>query len=364
MPDQSNRAYAVDALHRRGIQGEGQGVAIVMDADLNTADIEAWATQTGTGDVTLTQRRVGVESQAERTAFGGGVEGSMDVEQVFGVAPRAHVFYYEASLDNFADALNQILKDGDANIVSFSAGGCDLLQLNPDGRVGRDYEQRVLETAATAGVNVFVSSGDSGAFTCSAFVPGDFRVAASWPADSPYVTAVGGTFLERAPDGTYVGEAAWGQPLDNSGSGGGLNPVDPRPTWQRGLGVLNSESNGERQVPDVAAAADPVSGWYVVHHGRADAVGGTSASSPFWAGLAALFQQSAQQAHVGPLGFLPPTLYALAATSRPGTLFHDVGRGDNLHFVATPGWDYTTGLGTPIASALDDAIVAYLRSQR
>ena len=61
------------------------------------------------------------------------------------------------------------------------------------------------------------------------------------------------------------------------------------------------------------------------------------------------------------LGFLTPTLYAVAAASPPNTVFHDIVRGGNLFYETTPGWDYATGLGTPIATKLGDAIVAYLR---
>jgi kumamolisin len=213
-------------------------------------------------------------------------------------------------------------------------------------------------------VNVFVSSGDNGAYTCSSFDLNDWRPTATEPSDYPYVVSVGGTFLERGPDGQYLDEAAWEWPLTNSATGGGLNPLDARPSWQTGPGVDNKFSNGKRQFPDVAAPADPASGWYIVIGGQGSSAGGTSASSPFWAGLTALYEQMATQAGLDGLGFLTPTLYAVAAASRPNTVFHDIVRGGNLFYETTPGWDYATGLGTPIASKLGDAIVAYLRSNQ
>ena len=82
--------------------------------------------------------------------------------------------------------------------------------------------------------------------------------------------------------------------------------------------------------------------------------------SPFWAGLTALLQQMVLADGQKELGFLNPTLYALARTNPPNTIFHDIVRGDNLYYPATPGWDFATGLGSPIASRLGDAIVAYL----
>jgi hypothetical protein len=62
------------------------------------------------------------------------------------------------------------------------------------------------------------------------------------------------------------------------------------------------------------------------------------------------------------LGFITPTLYAVSAASPSNTLFHDVVRGGNMFYEATPGWDYATGIGTPISTPLGDAIVAYLRA--
>jgi len=221
-----------------------------------------------------------------------------------------------------------------------------------------------VKAAVAAGVNVFVSSGDSGAFACSRFDLKDWRPTGGNPSDFPYAVSVGGTFLERGPNGDYVDEAAWEWPLTNSGTGGGLNPLDARPVWQKGPGVDNSFSNGKRQFPDVAAPADPYSGWYIVVGGKGSSAGGTSASSPFWAGLAALYEQMAGQAGLPGLGFLTPTLYAVAAASPPDTVFHDIVRGGNLFYETTPGWDYATGLGTPIASDLGDAIIAYLRANQ
>ena len=140
--------------------------------------------------------------------------------------------------------------------------------------------------------------------------------------------------------------------------------VDVRPVWQKGPGVDNQYSNGKRQFPDVSAPADPYTGWYIVVGGEGSTAGGTSASSPFWAGLAALYEQMAKEAGLTGLGFLSPTLYAVAASSPADTVFHDIVRGGNLFHETTPGWDYATGLGTPIATGLGDAIVAYLLEQQ
>ena len=88
-------------------------------------------------------------------------------------------------------------------------------------------------------------------------------------------------------------------------------------------------------------------------------VDGTSASSPVWAGLITLLNDARAAVGKGRLGFLPPLLYAFAATQSGG--FHDVTTGDNrctrsacckYGFPAVPGWDASTGLGTPNFEAL------------
>ena len=240
-------------------------------------------------------------------------EATMDVETVQAVAP-AKILYFRAA--RRLPTVNAVVSDGRAKIITFSAGGCD------DGSTVYIADERALQAANAAGVNVFVSSGDHGAFNCLAFDPNDFRPTASTPSDDPLVISVGATFLERKPDGSYIDEAAWVEPLDNWGTGGALNPSTRRPSWQVGPGVDNTYSNGRRQEPDVSAPGDPESGGFIVVAGEESRAGGTSASSPFWAGVTSLFEQLAE-----PAGFLwndaSPSCAPLA-DNPPNTLFHDV----------------------------------------
>jgi hypothetical protein len=41
--------------------------------------------------------------------------------------------------------------------------------------------------------------------------------------------------------------------------------------------------------------------------------------------------------------------------------YFDVTRGNNLYYQARPGWDYTTGLGTPNLAAFYQALYNQLR---
>jgi kumamolisin len=81
--------------------------------------------------------------------------------------------------------------------------------------------------------------------------------------------------------------------------------------------------------------------------GSNSVIGGTSAVAPLWAALIALLNQ-----HLGkPIGFANPRLYAIPAASfRPITL------GDNGSYSAGPGWDATTGLGSPNGVAILNAL--------
>jgi kumamolisin len=176
------------------------------------------------------------------------------------------------------------------------------------------------------------------------------------------VVSVGGTSLSVGQDGSYAGENAWEDVLSQGGSGGGLSSVFTRPSWQTGVpGLGNRYSNGMRQVPDIAAAAALDTPWAVAAGGRLTGLFGTSASTPFWAGVLALVRQYARQQGHGPLPFLDPMLYQIASTPQPNQPFHDVTTGSNRYYPATTGWDFATGLGSPDALSLAQDVVSYLQ---
>ena len=77
-------------------------------------------------------------------------------------------------------------------------------------------------------------------------------------AASPHATAVGGTTVFLASNGLYYKEAAWGEPLEQWGGGGGISVLFGRPSWQNAPGVGSITG---RDVPDVSANADIESGW-------------------------------------------------------------------------------------------------------
>jgi len=217
--------------------------------------------------------------------------------------------------------------------ASFSAGECEVLAQAGGLQSSLDT---VLRQAAAQGQTLFTSSGDTGAFCplpvvgvngVPAGLPGD-----NYPAASPYAIGVGGTTVL---DPTTPTEIAW------YAGGGGISLFESAPSWQQNAG--GSFVGVNRGVPDVALDADPNSGYDVVVNGAVETIGGTSAGAPAWQG----FWARAQSAQGGTLGFAGPILYGL-----PTAAFHDIVLGVNGLYPATPGYDYTTGLGTPNVSVL------------
>jgi subtilase family serine protease len=121
---------------------------------------------------------------------------------------------------------------------------------------------------------------------------------------------------------------------DGSGTGGGFSTVfAPLPSWQ--IGAPNGPG---RMVPDLAANADPNTGYKIVLNNQTIIRGGTSAVAPLFAGLFAAFGRK--------LGYVTPKLWLNPMC------FNDITVGDNGAFRADRGPDPCTGLGSPIGSKL------------
>jgi hypothetical protein len=184
--------------------------------------------------------------------------------------------------------------------------------------------------------------------------------------------------------GARLGETAWNGGPTVGATGGGISSVWPMPGYQKNapsfLHVINGKSSGAacaarsgdcRQVPDVSADGNPATGYVIYWNGTGAAgasatrgwqvVGGTSAAAPAWAALMALANASARCGGTR-IGFANPALYHAAATAY-GTEFYDVTSGNNdmtgLNgglYPAGPGYDMTTGLGTPNGTALAETL--------
>ena len=190
-------------------------------------------------------------------------------------------------LDGFSRAL--VDPDGIPDVISLSYGGCALAE-NSAAPAFTATVDGVLAMAALAGVSSFVAAGDSGSTICG---PGVGGTTLSYPAVSPFVTAMGGTRLTLGRGNARVSETVWNDSAYGvkAAGGGALSRKELRPPYQDGFVPQN-----HRAVPDVSALADIMPGWPDVLAGTLQAVGGTSGSTPFIAAATALVDGSQRAA--------------------------------------------------------------------
>jgi kumamolisin len=346
--------YNLKPLRDAGIDGTGQTIVLPEIDDLpNLNDLNKFATEFGLPpfDAYLTIKRDPSWGTPEKPQG----ETVLDLEILHEIAPQAKlVVYLSASDFGHGDrAFDQLVTEHLGSIISESLGACE-----PDTSAGhRDAYAGIQDRALAEGMSHFVASGDSGAYTCGEDQP----PAGSFPSTLPTVTAVGGTTVFESQQGIYYKEMAWGGALDQSGGGGGTSQFYAAPSYQQS--VLSSLGHGLRQVPDVAADADPSTGFHIVFGGKDGQVGGTSAATPLWAGTIALVNQDLVNKGLREVGFANPALYWMGqnASTLPAKPFHDVTTGNNLAFDAGTGWDFATGWGSMDGAALDAAWVLYIK---
>jgi kumamolisin len=356
------RVYDFQGLWKRGLHGEGQGIAVINFDPYRPKDIAAFdADQKATGLPPVTLVKIDGGAVADPKDAASFVEPALDIETIRGLAPQAAIYEYEApQRTEYPTIINQIVADGHAKTISLSWGACDYQ--NVFSVVDRALLDVAVRSAAASGVNMVVSSGDNGAYGCwrsrRVSDADKHKAWSEFPSCSTYTISVGGTRLTLDGQGQLVEETGWEGWMSTQGTGGGPSHAVPMPAYQ--ASVARADAGGHRQCPDVAADADSSSGYRIVFSTSrgpvAVALGGTSGAAPLWAAAVALINQRAEQAGIANLGHLTPILYRLAAAGSPGIV--DVTRGGNLVHDAEPGYDYATGLGTPRVAALADAIVA------
>jgi subtilase family serine protease len=269
---------------------------------------------------------------------GWATEITLDVQWAHATAPLARIILIEApdaSLNSLLGAI-QLANSMGPGVVSMSFGANE-----------GSWISSVDSAFTGAGMSYLAATGDSGA-------------AVYWPAVSSKVVAVGGTSLSYTSTGTRT-EAGW------SGTGGGISQYLATPSYQAsrvpGVGSLI-----RRGVADVAFNANPSTGQFVavIPSGSTTAswvsAGGTSLSTPQWAGITAVANAMRVQAGKAVLGAPHAQLYGQIGAV-PGTYasaFADITSGTNgacAICTATVGYDALTGLGTPNATSLLSALL-------
>jgi subtilase family serine protease len=322
-PAQVARAYGFD---RTALTGAGQTIAVVtaFNAPTVAEDLATFDRTFGLPDPSLKIVNQTGGAPAGPSDPGWALETALDVEWAHAVAPQANILLVQANSATYTDlttAIDYARHQPGVSVVSMSFGGPEFPQ-------ELRYDSVLTTPPGRGGITFVAGSGDSGAGTV-------------WPAASPNVLSVGGTALLTGPGGAYAGEVGW------PGSGGGVSLYEREPAYQLGV-----QTTGRRGTPDVAYDAAPQTGFAVYQGGAWQTVGGTSAGAPQWAGLLALADQRRAQQGLGPLNQAQSRLYNLPAGD-----FHDVVFGSNGYFAGV-GYDYVTGLGSPVGNRLVSDLAA------
>lgn len=401
-PDQVSQAYGLPRVQARYGAGASGDVAIIsLNGGFLQSDLQSAANCFGHTAPEVDIRRGTGVGQAFINVDD---ETSLDLQTVSWAlreSTRIRLIQVTNSATSYLDGYSLLLADPDGPPMSasLSYGSCEEgLTSTPGWRT----QESLFHMAAVVGTSLFVSSGDSGASVCQVgawatflglvdslesalgdlpdatdaylreiliYLQGQASEAAptaSYPATSPWVTAVGGTQLTLGANNQIVREAVWNDlqylpsqlSLDgflaaNTVATGGTSSVFASPAYQSPLAPRNL-----RMVPDLSAMAAISPGMAIFLNGALQVVGGTSQASPLTAAGSALISEALTARGRAPLGFLNPWLYATAA-SHP-RMFTDVTAGDNQYPVpygtnalnvpaccqAQPGYDTASGFGS------------------
>jgi subtilase family serine protease len=376
------------ALYGLGAADDGAGQTIVIVGAFNEALTLTGANTafaaTGVAPLPSGRYRVKTYASGHKRAAGcdtpaWALEQALDVQVAHTLAPAARIVYAAApDCTRLTDTLAQVIADPAlrGSVVSNSWG-------NPAEALSNDElaaTDAILARAAVLGTGTYTASGLYGSATGTDMLLPD----RAYPASSPWTTAVGGTTSAIGSGLQVLWQTGWAgtatalyNEADISGSnsqataaaGGGRSLREHRPVWQP------AGAGGMRQVPDLAALADPETGFLVgaTVNGqyRLAPIGGTSLATPIVASLVALGQ--ARSGHRS--GLISPLLWrthahaanplvdvrhinatiwtpqlADAAENPAGYLIHV----DTADPRSARGWDAVTGLGAPGRTFLTD----------
>jgi len=364
--------YDINPLLSAGITGAGQSIAVLARSDIYLTDVQGFRSMFG---LKANDPQFIVTNSDPGQVNGDNLETTLDTEWAGAVAPNASIKVIISSSSGSSDGIDlsatYAVNKNVAPIISLSYGGCEASM----GSTELAFYNSLWKQAAAQGQTVLVAAGDSGAAGCdsSSAAKAVNGKAVNGLCSSPYATCVGGSeFVEGSNPGqywlaannsttlasvlSYVPETTWNESGGSlAAGGGGASSVYTKPAWQAGAGV---PADGKRDVPDVSLTAALHDGYTVVQGGEMGyifPVGGTSASTPSFAGLIALVNQKYNASQ----GCINPVLYPLAAKQAAGgaAIFHDITTGNNsvpglTGFTAGAGYDQATGLGSVDASLL------------
>jgi len=357
-PNQFATAYSFDPLYAANVHGENQTVALFELDDYSDVNVATFQNCFGT-NVPVSR----VTNLAAPTLGSGQAEVELDVDIVVSMAPqlgRLLVYETQNTASDATALLQRIANDNAAQAVSTSWGNCEANHFSST----LIAQNTIFQQMTTQGQSMFAAAGDNGSQDCGGT---NTQIAVDYPASDPYVTGVGGTKVSLYSNNAISGEITWDEYSGKRGAtGGGMSSAFTRAPYQNAV-----STNNPREVPDVSANADPLSGYVVYTHsptscpratglsGSTDcylAFGGTSASTPLWAVATALINQYVVARGGSVVGFANVTLYGLY--TRVPSAFRDITSGNNCYlgptcgtpgfgqYPATTGYDLTSGLGS------------------
>ena len=353
-------AYGLSDLYAAGDGGSGTTIALFELEPYSASDIAAYQACYGT--------RTQITNVTVDGGPGGGAgqgEAALDIEDLIGLVPNASLLVYEGRNTGASalDTYKTIVTQNRAKVISTSWGLCE----PQEGTSAAGAENDLFLEAAAQGQTVFAASGDHGVKDCTSGSSTNIRTVDD-PASQPYVTGVGGTSLSDVgpPPTESVWNSTWNNGAASGAGGGGVSSIWGVPSYQSGIAIPQSgvtcvvaRSTACREVPDVSADADILTGYSVFYNRHWSVFGGTSAAAPTWAALAALANSSVACTGKS-VGFANPALYQAARTNY-GMYFNDVTAGNNSFgglagFTAAGGYDMASGLGSPKGAAVAAAL--------
>lgn len=416
-PSDVQTAYNMKPLYTQGLDGSRETIVIVdaygsdtieQDAALFSAVYHLPAIGPGNFQVV---KAPGLVNNPHGVARNWAIETSLDVEWAHALAPGAKIALVVATDHSSLDeAINYAVVHHLGNTISNSWSSIEILG-NP---AQHNRVNRILQMAATQGIDVNFATGDFGDETVRIGIK-----AVDFPASSPFATGIGGTSLGLNADHTMAFQTGWGTNLTRLanpvstgstpvippllfgfqfGAGGGTSLEFAKPSFQSSL------PGNARLVPDISMLADPETGAEFIETFNGvpsvGVIGGTSLATPLFSAVMAIASQKAghglgQAAALVydlPAGAVTDVVPVSAPTNAHGTtttatgtitetaedlaaplgnttvfygaLFNSPGstRWDVLTFgtdtslTTAVGWDNVTGVGTPNGLAFVTAI--------
>jgi len=412
--DQIANAYGAFGLYGVDDTGSGVHIGVFEQEPFLPSDIRHFDTcYFGAAAAAAMLSRLSIVPLEGGIPQGPGSDGeaSLDVEDVSAMAPGADIDVYEnpeTPEGEVAEIAAMVDEDQDQIVTSSYGQPCE--QEEEAGQPGTQEALNFLfQQGAAQGQTFLGAAGDSGSDNCEEIhreatpQPGQNPISAGEIASQPYVLGVGGTTITDATQ--PVREHVWNDGGEGGAGGGGISQSFAMPSWQRdatvpgialpGSADYTNAASVERRFgyptgfcdgtltgaqastpcrlePDVSAQADEYTGAVTVYseeyRGEGEEMnpdgwittGGTSSSTPIWAGMLALADASptcrANPSTSSGVGFAVPLLYAIASNPAAyAASFNDITEGDNDQygldegkvFPATPGYDLASGLGSP-----------------